>query len=527
MSFGTGHHETTRLCLKAIENLDCAGKSVLDIGTGTGALAMYALIRGAKFAVGIDTDEWSYKNVIENKELNSFSKNEFDVRHGDLASAVESEEHFDIILANIHRNILLAIVNEIKAHHKKGGRLILSGILEYDTAEVLDAYQKAGYVLIHEMQENEWIALDLELEIVMRQAVIDIGTNTCLLLIAESDRAGTMKVIADVHAIARLGAGVDKTKRIQSESYERLRKILLDYRTILSEKKMDAVAAVATSAMRDAENRDDITRRVKEECGFDIEVLTGEDESIWSYRGAMCGLLADELQGRVAALDIGGGSTELSIGENGKFIIGKSINIGAVRIKERFLTTNNSASVKSAREFIASELKTGFGDIKTHKLIAVAGTPTALAAMKLKLQTFEAEKINGVLLSQTELSVIIEELLTLSPQELVKKYPAIHPDRADILPSGALILEETLIYLNLNEMRVSTFGLRYGIMIREFERQMKTEADEWIITPRIIFDRTSMNLSTSSILLNREKEMRNAFEAISEPLPIAIRTCDG
>jgi exopolyphosphatase/guanosine-5'-triphosphate,3'-diphosphate pyrophosphatase len=319
-------------------------------------------------------------------------------------------------------------------------------------------------------------------EIGMRQAVIDIGTNTCLLLIAESDRAGTMKVIADVHAIARLGAGVDKTKRIQSESYERLRKILLNYRTILSEKKMDAVAAVATSAMRDAENRYDITRRVKEECGFDIELLTGEAESIWSYHGSICGLRVEELQGRVAALDIGGGSTELSIGENGKFISGKSINIGAVRIKERFLSTTDNASVKSAREFIASELTSGFGDTNTHKLIAVAGTPTALAAMKLRLQTFEAEKVNGVILSQIELSAIVEELLSSSPQELVKKYPSIHPDRADILPSGALILEEILKYLKLNEVRVSAFGLRYGIMIREFERKMKAKSDEWIIT---------------------------------------------
>lgn len=163
MSFGTGHHETTRLCLKAIEKVDCNKKSVLDIGTGTGVLAMYALIRGAEYAIGIDTDEWSFKNVVENRERNSFSEKKFDVRHGDLAATVKADEHFDILLANIHRNILLAIVEEIKGHHKIGGSLILSGILEYDAEEVLEAYSKAGYKLNEQMQENEWIALHLEL----------------------------------------------------------------------------------------------------------------------------------------------------------------------------------------------------------------------------------------------------------------------------------------------------------------------------------------------------------------------------
>lgn len=164
MSFGTGHHETTRLCLGAIEELDCNGKSVLDIGTGTGVLAMYALLRGAKSAVGIDTDEWSFKNVVENRERNSFSETTFDVRHGDIGATIKGAEHFDIILANIHRNILLAIASEIQGHHVPGGQLILSGILEYDAKEILDTYRKTGYTLIRQMQENEWIALHLELQ---------------------------------------------------------------------------------------------------------------------------------------------------------------------------------------------------------------------------------------------------------------------------------------------------------------------------------------------------------------------------
>jgi len=317
----------------------------------------------------------------------------------------------------------------------------------------------------------------------MKQAVIDIGTNTCLLLIAESDHVGEIKVIRDVHNIARLGAGVDRTKLIQAESYERLKNILLGCQKILDENNVEVTAVIATSAMRDAENKEEIARKIKSDCGFDVEILSGEDESIWSFRGAVCGLQSNELRGTVATLDIGGGSTELSIGENGIYLYGRSINIGAVRIKERFLSpSSDESSIKSARDFIQTALRNTFANIKTHRLIAVAGTPTALAAMKLKLLTFDAKKVNGTILSSEDVKLMTEEILSLSAEQLIRKYPAVHPSRADILPAGALILEEILWYLNLKEVRVSTYGLRYGIMIREFERMMGAKSGEWLIT---------------------------------------------
>ncbi len=317
----------------------------------------------------------------------------------------------------------------------------------------------------------------------MKLAVIDIGTNTCLLLIAESERPGEMKVISDTHSIARLGAGVDSSKLIQPESYERLQKILHSFKNILDESKVDYICATGTSVLRDAANYDEIVEKVKNEFDISIEILSGIDESKWSYQGAVCGLKSDELQGAITALDIGGGSTELSIGKNGKYVSGKSINIGAVRIKERFLSTINEASIKSAREFIRSELQKTFTDpLQAKRLIAVAGTPTALAAMKLQLKTFDAEKVNGLVLTTPDLIRLCEEVLSLSNQELTEKYPAIHPSRADILPAGAIILEEVITFLGLSEIHVSTYGLRYGIMIREFERSMKSSSNEWLVT---------------------------------------------
>ncbi len=161
MSFGTGHHETTRLCLKMLEGIDCNGKNILDLGSGTGILAMYAMMLGGSHAIAIDTDEWAYHNSIENIERNGYSPDRIEIRLGDLTTATKPEDMFDLLIANIHRNVLLAIENEIATHQESGGILLLSGILEWDKDEIVAAYEKAGYTLKRTMQENEWIGLEL------------------------------------------------------------------------------------------------------------------------------------------------------------------------------------------------------------------------------------------------------------------------------------------------------------------------------------------------------------------------------
>ncbi len=161
MSFGTGHHETTRLCLKLLEDIDCNGKSILDLGSGTGILAMYAMMLGGSHAVAIDTDEWAYHNSKENIERNGYSPDKIEIRLGDLTSATKPEDKFNLLIANIHRNVLLAIENEIATHQESGGTLLLSGILEWDKDDIVAAYEKAGYTLKRTMQENEWIGLEL------------------------------------------------------------------------------------------------------------------------------------------------------------------------------------------------------------------------------------------------------------------------------------------------------------------------------------------------------------------------------
>ncbi len=159
MSFGTGHHETTRLCLHAVEQIDCTQQRVLDIGTGSGVLAIYALMRSASHAVAIDTDEWSIENAIENRALNHFTADQLDIRKGTLDETVTADEHFGVVLANIHRNVLIEIAVDIRSHCTPGATVVLSGLLIYDVDEVRAVYESAGFTFLRDGRENEWASL--------------------------------------------------------------------------------------------------------------------------------------------------------------------------------------------------------------------------------------------------------------------------------------------------------------------------------------------------------------------------------
>ncbi|MCU7494701.1 MAG: 50S ribosomal protein L11 methyltransferase [Ignavibacteria bacterium] len=156
MSFGTGEHATTRLMLLMVEKYVKEGMNVLDVGTGTGVLAIAAVRLGASHAVAIDNDEWCYDNGIENCQVNSVGS-KVDIRLGEI-SQVE-DKNFDLVLANINKNILMDISQELTAHVKPGGTLILSGLLFSDEEDITGRYGKEGFIVTDKKQIDEWISL--------------------------------------------------------------------------------------------------------------------------------------------------------------------------------------------------------------------------------------------------------------------------------------------------------------------------------------------------------------------------------
>jgi exopolyphosphatase/guanosine-5'-triphosphate,3'-diphosphate pyrophosphatase len=299
----------------------------------------------------------------------------------------------------------------------------------------------------------------------MRVAAIDIGTNTVLLLIADVEQ-DSFQVLRDDHAIARLGEGVDRTHHISEAAYQRLIPILRRHLSMVEALHCDRIDAIATSAMRDAENREEMIARIRRETGIEIELLRGEEEAHWTYRGAVQGMATQNEA--LAVIDIGGGSTELSIGRGEMFEHGVSVEIGAVRMTERFLTAGKS--IEETRLFIRQMLEqVAIPTSGNRRVIAVAGTPTTLAAAEQELPAFDAVKVQGFTLSRNDIERWIEIMSQHSREELLRRYPAINKARADILTAGTLILAEAMEYLGAPDVTVSTQGLRYGIALRATE----------------------------------------------------------
>ncbi|MDE3058552.1 MAG: Ppx/GppA family phosphatase [Bacteroidota bacterium] len=301
----------------------------------------------------------------------------------------------------------------------------------------------------------------------MRFSVIDIGTNTILLLVADIDRTGIRSVVYDEQVIARLGKGVDEHKMINRETFRRVLQFLQAYRATSETLRAEKIVAVGTSALRDAANRNEFCDFIEKETGISIEILSGDEEAEYTFRGAISGFLRRSAS--FSVLDIGGGSTEI-ISETPSQLTSKtSLDIGSVRITERFLKTSppTALEVSEARSCIQRALANiDLSEIRDSKLIGVAGTLTTLAALQQKLPEYNPHRVEGFELSYSEIRILFNQLRIKTVEE-IRAVPQISAGRADIILAGILILLEFMEAANAKQITVSDRGLRYGIALRE------------------------------------------------------------
>ncbi|MGQ0554858.1 MAG: Ppx/GppA phosphatase family protein [Nitrospiraceae bacterium] len=300
-----------------------------------------------------------------------------------------------------------------------------------------------------------------------RLAGIDIGTLTCRLLIADLAPGHSLKELRSERRILRLGEGVDQTKRLSSAAMDRVIHCLQEWRNVIDGYHVEATAVVATSAVRDAANRDDFLERVKREAGFEVEVISGEEEARRTLLGIRSGLPTGVTD--ILALDIGGGSTEFILDRPGVKPIVRSINIGVVRLCERVLRHDppTDEEVRQAREWVRREMKTAVAEMagfETATFVGTAGTVTSLAAMGQKLPTYEPVRIHNYVLKLATIWELEQTLLSRTKAERVG-LPGLEKNREEVIAAGAIIIRTIMETLVQQSVLVSDLGLREGVLI--------------------------------------------------------------
>jgi exopolyphosphatase/guanosine-5'-triphosphate,3'-diphosphate pyrophosphatase len=303
----------------------------------------------------------------------------------------------------------------------------------------------------------------------VRAAALDLGTNSTRLLVGDlPDARGPMETLDRRMTITRLGQGVDAHRRLAPEAIERTLAAVREYRSAIDAiGDVGAVRATATSAARDATNRDDLFGPVAEILGTELELLSGTEEAALSFAGATAEL-GDDVPAPYLVVDIGGGSTEFVVGTDAP-AGSLSVDIGCVRITEAWLHSDPptpeelSQAVHVTREHLA-DVAREVPDVKEAKtLIGLAGTVTTVAALELGLPTYDPERIHHLRLSHAAVEEVFRTLAT-EPADLRRHNPGLEPGRVDVIVGGTVVLVTILRTLGFDELLVSEADILDGLV---------------------------------------------------------------
>ncbi|SHG43811.1 exopolyphosphatase / guanosine-5'-triphosphate,3'-diphosphate pyrophosphatase [Thermosyntropha lipolytica DSM 11003] len=282
----------------------------------------------------------------------------------------------------------------------------------------------------------------------MRLGAVDVGTNSCRLLIAEKQGEKLVPLYRGI-LTTRLGENLLQTGEIGEKAIERTSKALAEFKKILQEYGVLNYRAVATSALREAANQRQVVEAILSTCGIEIEVISGEEEAYLSYLGVKKGL---GLKESPLVVDLGGGSTEFILGRS--FML--SLPLGAVR------ATEGNMDFAMMKEVLTPLIEAKI-DFSPYSLVMVGGTATTLVAIKLKLTAYDPGLVHGQVLHYEEIADIYKLLSSLSLEER-KKLPGLQPERADIIPKGVQAVLAVMEVLKKDQIIVSEADLMEGML---------------------------------------------------------------
>jgi exopolyphosphatase / guanosine-5'-triphosphate,3'-diphosphate pyrophosphatase len=313
-----------------------------------------------------------------------------------------------------------------------------------------------------------------------RVAAVDLGTNSTRLLVADVDDGRVDDVVRTTN-VTRLGEGVDERHRLLPLPVTRVRNVLTDFRRTIESLGAGRTLAIATSAVRDAENGEAFLGEVEWSYGFATRLLSGHDEALMMFRGVTT---ERELDSGTVIVDVGGGSTELVAGGPDGVHWHDSLDIGSVRLTERFLHSDPptgdelSECAAAVRALLAERVP---DEIRSaaRAAVGVAGTITSIAALALGLGEYDRERVHGFRLSTQALDRQLRQLAAI-PVEERKTLRPLDPDRAPVIVAGAVVVRETLAFFDLDTLEISERDILDGAALAAAELP---EAEEGAAPP--------------------------------------------
>ena len=306
-------------------------------------------------------------------------------------------------------------------------------------------------------------------------AAVDLGTNSTRLLVADVEDGKIVDVARETH-VTRLGEGVDQRRRLLPVPVTRVRNVLTDYRRTLESLGAERTLAIATSAIRDAENGESFLGEIEWSYGFATQLLSGHDEALMMFRGVTA---ERELDAGTVIVDVGGGSTELVAGEPDGVRWHDSLDIGSVRLTERFLRSDPptkdelDACADAVRALLAErvpdELRSG-----TRSAVGVAGTITSIAALALGLKEYDRDRVHGFELTAEALEEQLRRLASVPLEERRGMRP-LDPDRAPVIVAGAVIVRKALAFFGLDALEISERDILDGAALAAAELPEREE----------------------------------------------------